>query len=110
MAIKFLSPATHSSGIPLENAIISTGSTFRLWKMTREVRAEEEDEKSTYENIYYLDFTKFLYLNQAKYDAGTCLIQENKRIEIPYENLNNITAYIYDDIKAEHPGVTYEDC
>lgn len=112
MAIKILDPTEHASGIQLQNAIISTQARFTVFK-TKHVTQVENEETKEMETVvtytYFVEFTKFIYLNQTKYDSGTTIFQDNKRIEIPIGNLTDIPLFIYNDIKAEYPGVTFED-
>jgi hypothetical protein len=112
MAIKIVSPVEHSSGVALENAIVSIQSRFTVFK-TKHVSQVENEETKEMETVvtytYFVDFTKFIYLNQSKYDNGQPIFQENKRIEIPLADLADIPAFVYDDIKTEFPGATFEN-
>lgn len=94
MAIKITSEVEHSSGISLLNAVISTKSAYKIWKTG---------------NVYYVDFVKFFYLDENKYASNTIIIQENSRLEITLEDLNNITEVVYNNIKSEYLGASFVD-
>ncbi len=106
MAIKIVSSIRqHSSGLPLAGVTISIKSCYNFFKLLGATEVKNDEGQvliPAQPSKYFVDFCKFYFLNDATYQSGIHVFQENSRIEIPFEDISNISDYIYEYIKNEN--------